>query len=402
MVSIFNSLNDEVEEKEIDLNDILNTKISYKSKVMDIETIFSNLKRGDFILPKFQRQFVWNKKQVASLAVSLIKNIPIPPLYLYYQKDTNKYVILDGQQRITSLFFYYNSLFYLSTEERKKIDFKEVLKKLEQNTNNDIYLEIKNKFNLVKTKFILETDEDITFEKFDDTVKRVLLRRDLEVIFVQCDQEKKANKVYSDIFKLINSAGKNLSNQEIRNGVYSDNILYDFVESFNKTNDYWRNIYGQKSSSYRDLEYLLRFLSLDYFSTYENKIFDINLPDNKLVTYSNLIDIYSELFNGNSAEYQAENNVKKLESFFSKFINIDNTKNRSLLLIEALFIAFSKLNLLDRNIQINYNKLFNNIDTNEYCISKSTSSKSEIKKRICKVIQLVKKEYYEYIESNPK
>ena len=91
MVKLFDENEfDKIEEediKEVDINDLLNTKISYKSKVMDIESILNALKRGDYKLPKYQRKYVWEKQQAANLILSLIKNIPIPPLYLYYDKD---------------------------------------------------------------------------------------------------------------------------------------------------------------------------------------------------------------------------------------------------------------------------------------------------------------------------
>lgn len=116
----------ESEFKDINITDLLNTKISYKTKNMDIESILNSLKRGDYLLPKYQRKFVWDRSQVSNLILSLIKNIPIPPLYLYHQAETGKYVILDGQQRITSIFMYYRNIFYKKTNERIKIDFADI------------------------------------------------------------------------------------------------------------------------------------------------------------------------------------------------------------------------------------------------------------------------------------
>lgn len=219
-MSFFEELSDNVEddEKELDIKDLLHTKISYKSKVMNIEAILNALKRGDYILPKYQRKYVWEKYQASNLVLSLIKNIPIPPLYLYYDNYTGKYVILDGQQRITSLFMYYNNIFYRSKNGREKIDFKVISKKLSEidfllekkefiketssykeidNKIKLIYKDIENKYNISKTTLNLELEDyekDITFSNFDDRAKRILRRKDLEVVFVQCDN-KNSDKV---------------------------------------------------------------------------------------------------------------------------------------------------------------------------------------------------------------
>lgn len=433
--------NEEDDIKEVDINDLLNTKISYKSKVMDIESILNALKRGDYKLPKYQRKYVWEKQQAANLILSLIKNIPIPPLYLYYDKD-GKYVVLDGQQRITTLFMYYNNVFYTSGKvERVRLDFSDISRRLEnieylnerieryhdtmskdeiKEMKNEIkvsYKEIKSKYNIVPSKFNLNLDKDvkdITFSNFDDKAKRILRRKDLEVVFVECDG-KNSDKAYSDIFKLLNSSGKELSSQEIRNGVYYNNILYDYIYEFNKSNNIWRKIYGLESSICKDMEYLLRFLALDYYSTYDVNLNNFDIDFDGTFSYSNIIDSYSKRFSRYSTsddknemikqiliEEEAKNDIDKLSKFFNIFIDIDkNTKvqGKNLLVIEAMFLAFSKLDLLDNNIQISYfewvDKIRKDKDVQEYSIQ-STSSKGNVKDRIMSVIKLVKEcLYYE-------
>ena len=36
-----------------------------------------------FVIPKYQRKFVWKKEQVQELAISLLRGFPIPPIYAY-------------------------------------------------------------------------------------------------------------------------------------------------------------------------------------------------------------------------------------------------------------------------------------------------------------------------------
>jgi uncharacterized protein with ParB-like and HNH nuclease domain len=84
---------------------------------MDIQTILSQIDLGSYALPEFQRGYVWNRDQVRKLMNSLYHGYPIGSL-LVWVTSTNESItrgdgsltpgsvnlILDGQQRITSLY----------------------------------------------------------------------------------------------------------------------------------------------------------------------------------------------------------------------------------------------------------------------------------------------------------
>ena len=110
-------------EDEGGIDGLLNANITCYTNGLQVESIISSLNTDYYLIPKFQRKFVWNKTQVSYLALSIIKSIPIPPLYLYV--DRKKQVLLDGQQRATAIFLYFNDLFYASSDPRyrKKINF---------------------------------------------------------------------------------------------------------------------------------------------------------------------------------------------------------------------------------------------------------------------------------------
>ncbi|WP_462424885.1 DUF262 domain-containing protein [Fusobacterium sp. THCT13E1] len=378
------------EKKTIREDDILKTEISFKTQGMDIESILNSLKRGDFILPKYQRLFVWEKEDISKLIMSLIKNIPIPPIYLYFQSD-GRYVILDGQQRITSIFLYFNSIFYKDEKNRIRFNFKELSQKLDTLENKNI--ETRNKtlekeFNLTSTTYILN-NEDATFINMDRSIQRILFRKPLEMVFVQCNS-KQRNKIYSDIFKLLNSAGKSLTNQEIRNGVYINNVLYDEIEKINK-NQVWRKLFGSNSYNSRDFEYLLRFLSLNYYTEIKNNKLEINYK--KLFDYANIIDDFSEIFeivdkerDKGTKSKNAKKEVKKLIKFFNSicFSNNNENKNKkmSILILEAIFVAYCKLELFNKNIKIDFENFLQNLNTEEFEITRSTSSKVSVLKRM--------------------
>ena len=85
---------------------------------MTIETILSQIELGNYALPEFQRGYVWNRDQVRKLMNSLYRGYPIGGLLTWVtpvdtsimrngvpgQAFGNVDLILDGQQRITTLY----------------------------------------------------------------------------------------------------------------------------------------------------------------------------------------------------------------------------------------------------------------------------------------------------------
>ncbi len=55
---------------------------------------------------------------------SLLRGMPIPPIYTCRNKD-NQLEILDGQQRVMSLFFYYIG-YFLNNRKNSAINFSEL------------------------------------------------------------------------------------------------------------------------------------------------------------------------------------------------------------------------------------------------------------------------------------
>jgi len=93
-----------------------------KPDIQRIEELVSGVKTGDIKLPKFQRPFVWKRKEVMKLLDSIYKGYPIGSILLWYTSEklaseraiaeleissdkefypTN--YLLDGQQRLSSL-----------------------------------------------------------------------------------------------------------------------------------------------------------------------------------------------------------------------------------------------------------------------------------------------------------
>ena len=84
---------------------------------MEIGTILNQIDLGAMALPEFQRGYVWNRNQVRDLMYSLYRRHPVGGLLVWVTKTEhadargdqrlapgNVELILDGQQRITSLY----------------------------------------------------------------------------------------------------------------------------------------------------------------------------------------------------------------------------------------------------------------------------------------------------------
>ena len=93
-----------------------------KPDIQRIEELVSGVKTGEIKLPKFQRPFVWKRKEVTKLLDSIYKGYPIGSILLWYTSEklasertiadleisSDKEIyptnyLLDGQQRLSSL-----------------------------------------------------------------------------------------------------------------------------------------------------------------------------------------------------------------------------------------------------------------------------------------------------------
>lgn len=70
--------------------------------------------KKNIILPKYQRSFVWEKKDVQRLIQSLENGQFVQPITIAYANEGN--IILDGQQRLTSILLSY--LGYMPNKEK--------------------------------------------------------------------------------------------------------------------------------------------------------------------------------------------------------------------------------------------------------------------------------------------
>lgn len=61
--------------------------------------------------PSFQRGYVWDLAKASRLVESVLLNVPLPLIYTAEEAETNKEVVIDGQQRLLTLFGYVKGQF---------------------------------------------------------------------------------------------------------------------------------------------------------------------------------------------------------------------------------------------------------------------------------------------------
>ncbi len=91
--------------------------LSFNLKNFTIENLLNDIEMGNIALPEIQRPYVWDTTKARDLIDSLYKGLPVGSIILWdiYEvngvkeinpeiKSNPKYLVIDGQQRLTSLF----------------------------------------------------------------------------------------------------------------------------------------------------------------------------------------------------------------------------------------------------------------------------------------------------------
>ncbi len=171
--------------------------------------------------PNFQRRYVWTDLLASRLIESILLNVPIPPCFLS-QNENFELDVIDGQQRLFSLYRYLNNHFHLGGLE--------ILTELNGKKFFEIDLKLQRKIKTHTLRCILITNESHPEIKFD-------------------------------VFERLNTNTAPLNSQELRNCIYRgalNTLIKDIAES-----KQWLEIIGKRKPDprMRDEEIILRFFA---------------------------------------------------------------------------------------------------------------------------------------------
>ena len=104
---------DEEEETTVPISDQKNIRLEQKDRsLFDLKRWYD---AGDLILdPEWQRNFIWSRQQSSKLIESFLLEIPVPVIYLAKTRD-DKYEVIDGLQRLTSVFDFFDNKYKLTS-----------------------------------------------------------------------------------------------------------------------------------------------------------------------------------------------------------------------------------------------------------------------------------------------
>lgn len=207
-----------------------------------LEGLVSKYKRKTLVIPGFQRSYVWNIKQASRLIESFLLGLPVPSIFLFTDDKNNEQLVIDGQQRLMSIYYFFEGYFGESTQGRRTV-FKLTGLNEKSPYHNKTYKD-------------LEETDSAAFNKLNDSVLRAFIIKQVSPY---------GNTSIYHIFERLNTGGTQLVGQEIRNCVYHGNFN-DLLCDLN-TYENWRKIFGSPTPHKRqkDIELILRF-----FALYEN------------------------------------------------------------------------------------------------------------------------------------
>lgn len=239
-----------------------------------LEVLHQKWKAKDIEIPPFQRQFVWRQVQASKLIESFLVGLPVPAVFLYAERKSQRFLVIDGQQRLRSVFYFFEGFF---GEEKKGKREVFQLRGLSD-----------------KSRFAGKLFDDL-----EDADKRRLRNSVLRSFIVQQLDPGDDTSIYH-LFERLNTGGTLLANQEIRNCVYRG-AFNDLLHELNLIPE-WRAILGkvEPDSRQKDVELLLRFFGLLDSSHYSKPMKDFlsrfmkanREPDEKIISQ------FRDLFSG--------------------------------------------------------------------------------------------------------
>ena len=194
-----------------------------------LRVLNDQINEGQLVTPEFQRNYVWSPAQASKLIESFLLGLPIPEVFLYKERNTERRLVVDGQQRLKTISFFYRERF-----EDDKV-FR--LRGVDERWNGKVYSDL----------------EEIDRVRLDNST--------LRSIIIQQLNPDDLSSIYL-VFERLNTGGTRLSPMEIRRALVPGDA-YAFLDDLNQ-NIEWRKLIGltKPHRRLRDVELVLRVLGL--------------------------------------------------------------------------------------------------------------------------------------------
>lgn len=248
----------------------------------------SNEQTDENVLRNFQRGFVWSLRQKQNLIDTILKGYPMPGIFLVQQND-GTFLVLDGQQRLTTIAQFRESEFSVESSSIQDAGFT-VDEGIGEYKYEDLDKLLRRKFNNYRIGATI--------------IKDVLPKKSSD----SSDESPKVDNIVYSIFERLNSGGTQLTPHEIRMSVYSGKLA-DKINDLNN-DEKWRSLYkGDLQKRSRDHELISRIIAMylkrneyrggqkEYLNKFYGEYRNLDLPEiqEAMERFSQAIDIVCPL-----------------------------------------------------------------------------------------------------------
>lgn len=334
--------------------------------------------------PKYQRRITWDEKKRSKLIESFIMNIPVPPVFIY-ETEFDKYQVMDGLQRITTIIDFYDDKYEL--------------------TGLSKWSELNGR----------------KYSQLPQKIKEGIDRRQLSTITLLKESSKslpQEEEMKKMVFERLNTGGVSLKDQEIRNALYngpfnelcielSKNSIFrklwmitpdvggtigeEMLESYDDAILYAKN---KLYSRMYDVELVLRYFAMRHIDEYSGSLslfLDACLREGNLYTSENLEQLKRNF----------EETIKKADMLFGERAFCQYTDVRKVkkwtapqkMIYDVMMLVLSQIDSINDkyDIENNINLLKNFYIANENDFDGKKQSKADIIKRMNLLDEFIRK-----------
>ncbi|HIU03031.1 MAG TPA: DUF262 domain-containing protein [Candidatus Onthocola gallistercoris] len=372
---------DEIKEETDSYSDDSLFNITSFGTDMTFRELITMYEEGDLEKPEMQRNYVWNKNEASRFIDSVLLGLPVPSIFLAKTKD-EKRLIVDGYQRIMTVYDY---------------------------VQRGIFGGDNKSFALSNSEIINKRWRGKTFQELQPEEKRRIRNFPIHAIVFEQKEPQDDTGMYQ-IFERINTGGRTLKPQEIRNCVYHGEFNKLLIELNNNIN--WRKMYnnGAKDTRMADIELILRMFAFGYIYSQE----EIQQKQINLVKYLNQFMKRNDSF-GIVSKEELSNNFNAIMEFFVNNFSVNIFRNGKKkddyisfskrinpAIVDSIFAAtmyINKKNGLDFGESIDFTERYERLilmDDYQDSISKRTTNIDKIQKRINLACEVLYGEHYEW------
>ncbi len=200
---------------------------------LSFRELITMYEEDELIKPELQRNYVWDKVEASRFIDSILLGLPVPSIFLANTNEDLK-LIIDGYQRIMTVYDYVKGIW---TKDNKV-------------------------FKLSNSEKVNERWRGKAFNELSANEQRRIRSTTIHAIIFEQSKPKNNDTSLFQIFERINTGGRALKSQEIRNCVYQGDLNRLLIRLNVDAN--WRKLFGAGvDSRMRDSEYILRFFALN-------------------------------------------------------------------------------------------------------------------------------------------